>query len=209
MSNEKNLFEALAEAQKEIIAPEKDAEGQFQNRYASIHGILKSCRVALANHGLTLDSSAVKREEGWVLITSLYYKDQSHSIEMPLMVEKQSAQGFASALTYARRYSISCILSLPSDEDDDAGAAEKESPHAQKVQKVQKAPNANTASLSEKKFWETIKGVWTGDNANLRGYVAFMAKARGKSLDQIYDLAIQDLDAFFEEYEVRTRGGKA
>ena len=41
-------------------------------------------------------------------------------------VDKRTAQGFGSALTYARRYSLSLACGIGSEEDDDGNQAEKE-----------------------------------------------------------------------------------
>ena len=41
-------------------------------------------------------------------------------------VDKRTSQGFGSALTYARRYSLSLACGIGSEEDDDGNQAEKE-----------------------------------------------------------------------------------
>ena len=43
--------------------------------------------------------------------------------DYPLLLDKQNAQGMGSAITYARRYALMCVLGLVADEDDDGNAA--------------------------------------------------------------------------------------
>ena len=42
---------------------------------------------------------------------------------MPLLLDKQNAQGLGSAITYARRYSLCAVLNIVADEDDDGQKA--------------------------------------------------------------------------------------
>jgi hypothetical protein len=42
---------------------------------------------------------------------------------MPLLLGKEDSQGFGSAITYARRYSLCAVLNLVADDDDDGHRA--------------------------------------------------------------------------------------
>lgn len=94
------------------------------------------------------------------------------SDETPLMMDKQNAQGFGSAVTYTRRYSMSALLGLLSADDDGAAAsgtdvkATKASPPAKAppVAKTAPLPPAAEAAKAAIKddvatpaMWETIK----------------------------------------------------
>jgi len=197
-----SLFQALAKAQLEIEAPEKDKQGAYKNRYSSIDAVLKSCRETLARHGLTLDSSSYRTEEGWVLRTTLYYEDQTHTIEMPLMIEKSTPQGFASALTYARRYSISCILSLPSDEDDDGEKGEKEakvSLHTRKSPQASPAPSTEEieAWMIQLRFDCEQSKV---DSSRLEEYLKLKGKEVGKPYHAVVSSALRN-PTFVAKYQ--------
>jgi hypothetical protein len=52
----------------------------------------------------------------------------SSTLELP--VSKQDAQGFGSALTYARRYSLAAICGIAQDDDDGEGARKAPAPPA-------------------------------------------------------------------------------
>ncbi len=47
---------------------------------------------------------------------------------MPLLLDKQNAQGLGSAITYARRYMLMSMLGLVADEDDDGNRASRVAP---------------------------------------------------------------------------------
>ncbi len=116
------LVTALAKAQLEIKAPRKDkVNTNFKSKYSSLDAIYESCREPLAKNGLVMSHSV----EGQTLVTTLrHVSGQSISCSVPMFIDKTTSQGFGSALTYARKYSVCSLLSLPSDEDDDGNAAE-------------------------------------------------------------------------------------
>lgn len=129
MSEQKSkFFEALVKAQLEIKAPFKDKTNpRFKTKYASIDSINEAIRIPLAKNDLTL-SHTIEIIEGkhWLITTLFHVLGDFVSNKMPMFIEQQSSQGFASALTYARRYAIASLLALPTDEDDDAESAESE-----------------------------------------------------------------------------------
>jgi hypothetical protein len=49
--------------------------------------------------------------------------DQNITGTMPLLLGKADSQGFGSAITYARRYSLCAVLNLVADDDDDGHRA--------------------------------------------------------------------------------------
>lgn len=122
---------ALAAAQAEIKAVAKDRTNpHFKNRYATLDAIMDDVRPILAKHGLSLvqgmtvphtdENGAVK---SFVLETMLLHKSGEHitnAAHMP--VSQNSPQGVGSAITYGRRYGVSALLALATDEDDDGNA---------------------------------------------------------------------------------------
>jgi len=122
------IIEALVKAQKEIKPPVKDRMGQFKNKYATLDAVYESCREVLAKNGMTLSHDVERVGESFDLITTLYHTSgEKLSMRCPICVERTGPQGFASALTYARRYGVCSLLALPADDDDDAAQAQKDS----------------------------------------------------------------------------------
>lgn len=126
MDEKKQILTALVKAQMEISPPEKDGTNpMFKNRYATLDAIYRAIRKPLANNGLALMHTVTEFEGRYMLLTRLYHISGEY-IEntFPMFVEKQTSQGLGSARTYACRYSVSSMLALPSDEDDDGNEAE-------------------------------------------------------------------------------------
>lgn len=120
------LTKALVKAQLEISAPIKDKiNPRFKSGYSSLDAIYAAVRLPLAMNGLTLSHSVETVEGKVVLVTTIrHIGGESICNHLPMFIENQTSQGFASALTYSRRYATCSLLSLPSDEDDDGESAE-------------------------------------------------------------------------------------
>lgn len=147
-SNEiKQIAAALVKAQAELKAVAKDATNpHFRNRYASLDAIIDAVRPVLVKHGLaviqgavTPESDAENRVTAFTVETTLLHTSGewlSSAVVVPLV--KADPQGAGGALTYGRRYSLSALLCLATEEDDDANhatqpAARTEAPKAKPV----------------------------------------------------------------------------
>ena len=119
------LAEALAAAQLEITDPAKDAVNpHFRSRYADLATVLKTVRPTLARHGLALTQTTQVDEQGrLLLVTRLHWGNEELVGYYPIQPVKADPQGYGSALTYARRYTIQAIVGVAADDDDDGNAA--------------------------------------------------------------------------------------
>lgn len=119
------LAEALAAAQLEITDPAKDAVNpHFRSRYADLATVLKTVRPVLARHGLAITQTTQVDEQGrLLLVTRLHWRDEELVGYYPIQPVKADPQGYGSALTYARRYTIQAIVGVAADDDDDGNAA--------------------------------------------------------------------------------------
>lgn len=133
-----NLAAALVAASAEIKSVPKDATNpHFKNRYATLDAISESVRPVLAKHGLAVMQGTTLPETnegvivGFSLETLLLHKSGewlSNAVIIP--IEKASAQGAGSAITYGRRYGLSALLGITTDEDDDGTTAQNHAPRA-------------------------------------------------------------------------------
>jgi hypothetical protein len=120
--NTADLATALAKAQGQMENAEKDKENpHFKSKYASLAAVLDAIRKPFAENGLSHTQVMECREGGLVLVTTLRHGGQWIASEYPLPMSVRP-QEFGSALTYARRYSLSAIAGVTADEDDDANA---------------------------------------------------------------------------------------
>ena len=123
-----NLINALIKAYSEITSAEFDkVNPHFKSKYASLESVIKAVKPSLIKHGI-LYRQVSKYTENGICIETIFHGhgEELGTGEIFLPVDKRTAQGFGSALTYARRYSLSLACGIGSEEDDDGNQAEKE-----------------------------------------------------------------------------------
>ena len=98
--------------------------GTYTFRYATLDKITEMTRRALAENGLCVLQPIVSTEKGPALVTRLLHESgQWMECEILMPPLGNNPQAFGSAVTYLRRYSISSMLNISADEDDDANRA--------------------------------------------------------------------------------------
>jgi ERF superfamily len=126
MSEIKDIADALAKAQAAMSNPTFDSKNpHFGNRFASLAAVRNAVVPVLAKHGISLTQNLETRENGIACTTLLTHSSGQQMVFGPLVLptSKADAQGFGSAATYARRYSIMAVAGVVGDDDDDAEAA--------------------------------------------------------------------------------------
>lgn len=125
----KNIADALSKFQGEIENPKNTADNPFfKSKYAPLQEVLNIVRPKLAKYGLSILQWPSGDGER-IIINSLLMHSSGEWIEMePLILkaEKATAQGAGSAITYGRRYALSAILGISSEDDDDGSQASSE-----------------------------------------------------------------------------------
>lgn len=119
------LIPAIIAVQKEIGSIAKNAENPFfHSNYTTLDKIMKELRPFLSQNNLALVQTMGLSESGDVGLTTSLIHISGQWIRGTLVVrpEKKTPQGDGSAITYARRYSISAMFGLTPDEDDDGEA---------------------------------------------------------------------------------------
>ena len=99
--------------------------GKYAFRYATLDKILDLARPVLAAEGLVLFQPISTNEKGGlVLVTRLLHRSgEWMETSIPLPAPGSDPQSFGSAITYLRRYAVTALLGIASDEDDDANRA--------------------------------------------------------------------------------------
>jgi len=166
---------ALAKASAEIVPVAKDRSNPFyKSKYTTLDAITDAVRPVLAKHGVSILQGATKPETNEVgqilsVIIETYLLHESGewvsaSVVMPVgttPIEKGSdvravtAQTVGSAISYGRRYCLSALLAITSDEDDDGNAASGKGAQTQ----AQEAPRPS----GRDRLWPAWSGfVWSG-----------------------------------------------
>lgn len=125
------LAAALAKAQGEMENASKDRSNpHFQSKYATLASCWDACREPLSKNGLAIIQRIAEANSKVVAVETLlvHASGQWVSQVVRLPVDKPTAQGVGSAITYARRYGLSAAVGVaPADDDDDGNQASKPS----------------------------------------------------------------------------------
>jgi hypothetical protein len=126
------LVTALAKAQGEISPALKDSNNPFfKSKYADLSSVWNACREPLSRHGIAIVQTMDSREGQLFLTTTLAHSSgQWMKSYMPIIMEKNTPQALGSAITYMRRYALSAIVGMTSEEDDDGNEATRPSSRA-------------------------------------------------------------------------------
>jgi len=118
------LIKALIVFQSKVPPIEKNSEG-YGYRYASLDHILASIRAPLGECGLVVSQTCKSSTTNSVTVVTRLMHSSGEWLEGELTVhsEKPGAQALGACITYARRYSLTAILGVAADEDDDARSA--------------------------------------------------------------------------------------
>lgn len=121
-TNISNLTKALAQFHALVGKISKDSKNPFfKSNYASLPHILTEVSDPLQQAGLVI----TQFPDGDALTTMLIHAESGEyiasSYTMPV-AKANDPQALGSAISYARRYSVSSILSLKIDDDDAEGA---------------------------------------------------------------------------------------
>ena len=149
MNDIKELSAAMAKAFSAIEGAVKGKTNPaFRSKYADLAAVTDAIKPALADNGLWY-RQVFHPAEGGVCVETIIHHASGQSLACgPLFLPatKQDAQGFGSATTYARRYSLMAAFGVPA-EDDDGQAA------------VQRAPQAARAPLAKEPDEEEMGSV--------------------------------------------------
>jgi hypothetical protein len=156
------IAKALAKFQTEVKQPEKSGENpHFKSKYVTLDGTVKAIHECAPNHGLSYIQSPLMTEDG-VGVTTLLMHSGGEFIEFDpfiLPLDRKNAQGAGSAITYARRYSLSAAFGIVSDLDDDGNEAAGQNGSSQ--------PQAKPITSKQVGLIKTLtKKLATGKNVN-------------------------------------------
>lgn len=122
----KNLAIALAKFTGEVENPKNVATNPFfKSKYAPLNEVLNVVKPLLAKYGLSVIQTAFGNTIETGITTMLLHESGEFIESEPLIFknEKATAQSAGSSITYARRYAISAILNISSEQDDDGAVA--------------------------------------------------------------------------------------
>jgi len=127
------LASAMVKFQNKVVSPKKSSDNPAFKRegkalkYADLDEIIKAITPALSDNGLSqIQFTSSDIESKTVTITTmLIHSSGQYMVSDPLILpaenfSKFNAQTIGSSITYGRRYSLSAMLGIASEDDDDA-----------------------------------------------------------------------------------------
>lgn len=116
----KNISKAVLQAQKLMGAAKKGADNPFfKSKYADLNSVLEVCKEPLNEAGvLILQPTEVNNGE-LIVSTMLVHAESGEWIKSSMFViDAKDMQKSGSGVSYARRYTLQSLLSIPAEDDD-------------------------------------------------------------------------------------------
>lgn len=124
------LWPAFLKAQATFTAASKGGKNpHLKNRYSTLADVMTSCADALEAHGFVLLQDTSTSERGVSVYTRVIHAASGQWVQGEVTLPAQTtAQGVGSAITYGRRYGLSALLALVSEDDDGNAASGRTAP---------------------------------------------------------------------------------
>lgn len=124
----KNIASALVKAQKAFgPALKTSTNPHFRSKYADLSACVEAVIDALNNNGIFLLQKNYDCADG-IMCETVFVHESGEMLECGIVhfpAVKKDPQGYASALTYARRYSLMAACGI-APEDDDGNKASRQ-----------------------------------------------------------------------------------
>lgn len=154
----KEIASALVRAQKAFgPALKTHTNPAFRSKYADLSACVEAVVDALNNNGIALLQQTHECNDG-VIVETVFVHESGETMtsgKLHVPATKHDAQGYGSALTYARRYSLMAACGI-APEDDDGNAAAR----PQAKQPTLADVSASMRVLSSAKDIDTLNKAW-------------------------------------------------
>lgn len=151
---------AFLKAQKGFAPALKTSTNpHFKSRYADLSAVVEAVIDSLNDNGISLLQVTHPNATG-VSIETLLIHESGEKLSggvLTVPAAKQDPQGYGSALTYARRYSLMATCGIAPEDDDGNAASKKPSSHISAVSPIR--PNPEPLVRSAKSLDE-LASVW-------------------------------------------------
>lgn len=155
----KALSQALVKAQAAMSHAAKDAKNpHFKSAYSSLASVIDAVRPALSANGLAFVQKLHTADSG-ISVETVLIHESGEELSCGILfipATKQDAQGFGSAISYGKRYSLQAALGIASD-DDDGQAAVKTRPAPVQPVKITIDMDAAVEEMSAQATMDDLK----------------------------------------------------
>lgn len=187
-------FQAIKRSKSvEVAGKTRDGRDfKYKYAYAPLDEILNATRPALSENGLALIQTTEEGDRGTLLKTMLVHGSGQWVASYKALGHFEDPQKFGGALTYYRRYEISAILGISSEEDDDAnGVVGNETKRKPQTNERLPIANPDTGEVTQLKPESKSGNVGNGhDKKSSDATTAFWKTARNMQLTKEKALVI-------------------
>ncbi|AKS69268.1 single-stranded DNA-binding protein [Staphylococcus schleiferi] len=154
------INKAMVAFRKEVKQPIKDKNNPFfKSKYVPLENVVEAIDEAATPHGLSYTQWALNDSDGRVGVATMLMHESGEYIEYDpvfMNAEKNTPQGAGSLISYLKRYSLSAIFGITSDQDDDGNVAS-----GKQVKSEHKASAKAVGTLKEEmlKFSELMQSL--------------------------------------------------
>ncbi len=225
MSTEKShgLAAALSKFQGEMpsvgktkTAQIKSDKGSYSYKYADLGDVVDAAYPIMSRHGLAFSAKPTLNDSGhFVLAYKLMHEsgEDEHG-EYPLPANG-SPQQMGSAITYARRYTLTSVLGIVSEEDDDGRGAPQEREPSSRAPR-QRPANARPDADAQRRKYHVLRERLGWDEDAGHDYINDLSKGRAtrwSELNATQRSAVLDgmqdvLDGLGPNFPVNTETGE-
>jgi hypothetical protein len=186
MSDTKNIFAALVKAQRAFgpVLKDKNNPAFKGSKYADLGACVDAVMGPLNEAGIAVIQKQ-HPHEGGVCVETVFLHESGESYSagsLTVPASKQDPQGYGSALTYARRYSLMAACGM-APEDDDGNAASKRPQQSAPVQQDM-SPKARADRMRA--------GVSAGDAAGVAETLSLLPQDEVEAIMSLWPQDIYD-----------------
>jgi hypothetical protein len=156
----KNIASALVKAQRGFAPALKTSTNpHFKSRYVDLAGCVEAVMDSLNANGIFLSQPSHESETG-VTIETIFIHESGETWsagKLHVPASKHDAQGYGSALTYARRYSLMAACGIAPEDDDGNAASKKQEPKPfDEFAEASRAIRSCASQSSLKRVWDSL-----------------------------------------------------
>jgi hypothetical protein len=175
----KNIATALVQAQKAFAPALKNAVNpHFRSKYVDLAGCVEAVVDSLNAAGIALIQRTSQDDTG-VTVETVFVHESGEMLEcgkLHVPASKQDPQGYGSALTYARRYSLMAACGIAPEDDDGNASVRRSAPTpdiTDHLSAIEATSNSEELAASYKAAYDACEG-----NQSLQTKVIAAKKAR-------------------------------
>lgn len=186
------INKALVEFHKQVKQPMKDAKNPFfKSKYVPLENVVEAIDEVAPSLGLSFTQWASNDANGRVGVSTMLLHESGEYIEYDpvyMKADKETAQGAGALISYLKRYSLSAVFGITSDQDDDGNHASGVNNKPQQTQTKQKSQPVQKATKEQKEELTRAIELFIGvavENGKSEQYKPQITKLQNANVDEL------------------------